>query len=30
MLELTRAAGLRRARLWTDADELFGVGLFEP
>lgn len=30
MLELTRAAGLRHARLWTDHDELFGVGLFEP
>lgn len=30
MLELTRLAGLRRARLWADADELFGVGLFEP
>ncbi|MFV8750920.1 L-histidine N(alpha)-methyltransferase [Nannocystaceae bacterium ST9] len=30
MLELTRAAGLRRARLWTDHDEHFGVGLFEP
>ncbi len=30
MLELTRRAGLRRARLWTDDDELFGVGLFEP
>lgn len=30
MLELTRSARLRRARLWTDPDELFGVGLFEP
>ncbi len=30
MLELTRAAGLRHARLWSDHDELFGVGLFEP
>lgn len=26
---LTRAAGFRQATLWTDADELFGVGLFE-
>lgn len=30
MLELTRSAGLRRARLWTDHEEQFGVGLFEP
>lgn len=30
MLELTRSAGLRRARLWTDHDEHFGVGMFEP
>jgi dimethylhistidine N-methyltransferase len=29
MLELTRSS-LRHARLWTDPDELFGVGLFEP
>lgn len=29
MLELTRAAGLRHARLWADHDDQFGVGLFE-
>jgi dimethylhistidine N-methyltransferase len=26
---LGRAAGFRHARMWTDDDELFGVGLFE-
>lgn len=26
---LTRGAGFPRATIWTDADELFGVGLFE-
>lgn len=29
IVALTRAAGFRHSTIWTDADELFGVGLFE-
>lgn len=29
IVALTRAAGFRQSTIWTDADELFGVGLFE-
>jgi dimethylhistidine N-methyltransferase len=29
IVALARAAGFRQATMWTDADELFGVGLFE-